>query len=370
MPAAAAKVAFISDLHLGCYNTMGEVKRPFRDGVVKILQYLQKQNITHLVMLGDVWDNWTFPMSVKPLSYRQMLEHPDYQDIIETLQRIDSGINLVYCVGNHDFDAKLDAGVFKEWFPNMRITDAFRLENVWGEHGHKNDLFNACPDPLNLDPAGGHRPLGYYITRIHSNKKTITSRSIQATPWEDDSSSSARLQSVLQEISSQESIMATRDIGTVATLVINHVMRDVGAKPTDTILMPDDSVITIQQVIDAYRHIFKDWQEKHGLKDAFKALLNSIEYMDPWAQKIRNDHAVRLVAFGHSHKAKWNPDTVNVLGKKNQPGAYVNDGALCKWPQTAVIVDYLPETYRVVRHGWDNQNIQRINYHVIRKSND
>jgi hypothetical protein len=36
----------------------------------------------------------------------------------------------------------------------------------------------------------------------------------------------------------------------------------------------------------------------------------------------------------------------------NVEGAYVNDGAQCKWPQTAVIVDYLPKSFKVTRLGW------------------
>lgn len=352
------RVAFISDLHLGGYNTLGPDKAEYRAGVAKILRYLHEQGISHLVLLGDILDNWAFPRTELPLTYEQMLDHPDNAEPLAALKAIatDPEIALCYCKGNHDFD--LPDELFQTRFPATQMGDNFTLGFVWGEHGHRFDLFNACPDPQNLDPAGGNRPLGYYITRIHTKEALIGACVDNTGRLLPEMNSSAYLKSAVLEARRNPSPIdeiKTRGLSqwTVATLVLYYVMKDAGLSYEDTIKMPDGSEVTIQQVSDAYKDLYIDWQNEHGILSALNAVLSALEQMDASAQIVRNDHGKRLVAFGHSHEAKWNPMTVQVAGK-GVTGAYINDGAMCKWPQTAVIVDYLPITYKIRRLAWDD----------------
>lgn len=343
------RVAFLSDIHLGGHNTLGPDKALYRKGIAQVIRYLRTQQITHMVLLGDILDNWTFPRDTVPLTYQQMLDHPDNAEIVSALKEVaaDPNISLVYCQGNHDFDLPDD--LFCTYFPTTQMGDHFTLGLVWGEHGHRFDLFNA-PDPQNLDPAGGHRPLGYYITRIHTR--------LERSGAGAGLNSSTYIHNVVERASHELTASEYNTKGpskwTVATIVLDYVVKDAGASYNDTILMPDGQTVTIQQVSDAYRDIYKTWQDKEGLGWALNSILAAVEQLDISAQKVRNDHAKRLVVFGHSHVAKWNPYTVQVAGK-GVTGAYVNDGAMCKWPQTAVIVDYLPTTFKVTRLSWDSK---------------
>lgn len=339
------KVAFVSDLHLGGYNTLGPDKVAYRAGIVQLLKYLRGQGITHLTMPGDILDSWTFPRTEVPLTYEQMLSHPDNAEIVATLKEIaaDPKIQLSYCWGNHD--ASLPDDLFRTWFPATQMGDNFTLGFVWAEHGHRFDLFNAN-EPLNLDPAKGHRPMGYYITRIHTQAKVEG----KLKDFEAGLNSSAYIRSKVEQAIEE---MHPKDRGfgwTVAGIVLDYVVSDAGIKYTDTITMPDGSTVTVQQVADAYKNIFSEWQAKYGLMSALNAVLNSMDHLDISAQSIRAEHGKRLVVLGHSHIAKWNALTVG----PGVEGAYVNDGALCKWPQTAVIVDYLPKSYQVTRLGFDD----------------
>jgi len=276
-----------------------------------------------------------------------MLGHPDNADIVAALaDTIASGTVLHYTLGNHDFD--LPDTLFRTWFRATQMGDNFTLGLVWGEHGHRFDLFNASPDPLNLDPAKGHRPLGYYITRVHTHPSSTKALGISPL------NSSAYIRAKVAEAREEIIFNTARSMSkwTVATLVLQYVMRDAGVTYEDTIKMPDGQEVTLQQVSDAYQDLFHNWEKKHGLLSAFNAVLAACDSLDASAQQIRDDHGKRIVALGHSHIAKWNPDTLEI-GNRGVTGAYVNDGAGCKWPQTAVIVDYLPDTFKVHRLSWD-----------------
>jgi len=341
------RVAFLSDLHLGGYNTLGPDKADYRAGIVRTIRYLKDQGINHMVLLGDVFDNWTFPRTSLPLTYEQMLEHPDNAEIVAALKEVaaDPTMALHYCRGNHDWDLPED--LFRTWFPSTQMENNFTLGNVWGEHGHRFDLFNA-PDPDNHDPAKGYRPMGYYITRIHT--QAVQDGRLTASGI----SSSGYITVKVREASKGILPPMTKDMSkwTVATLVLEYVVRDAGISYSDTIMMPDGSSVTVQQVSDAYKDLFKSWQDEHGLVSALNSVLAAAEQLDMSAQKVRNEQGKRLVVFGHSHIAKWNPLTAQIAGK-GVTGAYVNDGALCKWSQTSVLVDYLPDTFKVTRLAWD-----------------
>ncbi|MFA6235392.1 MAG: metallophosphoesterase, partial [Bacteroidota bacterium] len=240
------RVAFISDLHLGGFCTLGPNHEDYRNGIIKILRYLKEQKPTHLVMLGDMFDSWTFPRKMLPLAYEHQIKHPDNIGIIAALQEFaaDPDVTLAYTPGNHDFD--LEPDLFRTYFRGTQVADNFTLGFVWGEHGHRFDLFNAT-DPENRDPAKGHRPMGYYITRIHT--QDIRGGGVRELPVFENSSAyiASKLREALAELSPGKNERGMSG-WTVATLVLSYVMKDAGIGYEDTILMPNGSEITVQQV--------------------------------------------------------------------------------------------------------------------------
>lgn len=328
-------LASLSDMHLGSPNTT----RAHREGIASCLDHLRGMGLTHLVLSGDILDNWTAPAEVLPPTYEEILVGDDL--VIPALQRLSqSGVGIHYLLGNHDFD--VDTDLFHKYLPDVRVAPYFTLGNLWVEHGHSYDLFNACgPRIRNPDPAGGDRPLGYYITRIHT-KAGRTGSTVN---------SSAYIQNSMRMVKEE------RRPGkwTVATIVLDYVIREAGLSYNDDVVMPDGSKIPIWAISEAYADIFRAWEEEKGLFDAIDAILVAIEYMNHAAQDVRTLQKKRLVIFGHSHQATWDDLTT---GTQAVTGAYSNDGAWCKTPQTLTLVELASKKYRVTQGVWDGKTIQ------------
>jgi len=327
-------LASLSDMHLGSQNTTREE----REGIAACLDTLGKMGLTHLVLPGDIFDIWTAPAEMKPPTYEDILKGDDL--VVPALQRlvVRPNLTVAYQWGNHDFD--LPADLFRTFFRAAQVDTSFTLGNLWVEHGHAYDLFNASgPGIMTPDPAKGNRPLGYYITRIHTRAGRVVSAL----------NSSAYVQNVMEQV------QAERQPGrwTVATLVLDYVVRQTGRSYNDEVVMPDGSRIPIWAISEAYADSFRAWEEKHGLFDAINAILVGAEYMDHSAQDVRNQHGKRLVVFGHSHKALWNDLTVG----DGVAGAYVNDGAWCKTPQTLVVVEQTGGKYYVQQGTWNGSGL-------------
>ncbi len=173
------KIVVISDIHLGIQDSYSEilVNRPF---VIDFLKRLQKTtDVRELVIAGDFLDEWFLPVYYP--SYTD--ERQFYKDVITNNQSvidefnnvIESGIKLVYVIGNHDMT--LEADVLQEAIPEIvQVRDAEGLgayytgdrNEIVIEHGHRYDVFSA-PDTVSNAVLCGNDdtilPAGYFYAR-------------------------------------------------------------------------------------------------------------------------------------------------------------------------------------------------------------
>ena len=173
------KIVTISDIHLGIEDRYSETVENIPP-LVEFLKRLQNtKDVRELVIAGDFLDEWYLPVYYPRYTdqrefYKGVIANN--QDVIEELNRvIDSGIKLVYVIGNHDMT--LEAGILQEAIPGIiQAVDAKGLgayytgdcHEILIEHGHRYDVFSAPDTVTNAELAGNERtifPAGYFYAR-------------------------------------------------------------------------------------------------------------------------------------------------------------------------------------------------------------
>jgi UDP-2,3-diacylglucosamine pyrophosphatase LpxH len=173
------KIVVISDIHLGIDDRYTETLKN-RPLLIDFLQRLQStKDVRELVIAGDFLDEWFLPVYYP--SYTD--ERQFYKDVIANNQAvidelnnvIDSGIKLVYVIGNHDMT--LEADVLQEAIPDLvQARDAEGLgayytgdrNEIVIEHGHRYDVFSAPDTVTNAELCGNDDtilPAGYFYAR-------------------------------------------------------------------------------------------------------------------------------------------------------------------------------------------------------------
>ncbi len=173
------KIVVISDIHLGIDDKYSEILKN-RPILIDFLQRLQKTtDVRELVINGDFLDEWFLPVYYP--SYKD--ERQFYKDVIannknvidELNKVIDSGIKVVYVIGNHDMT--LEADVLQEAMPKIiQARDAEGLGRYYTgdrneiviEHGHRYDVFSAPDTVTNAQLCGNDNtifPAGYFYAR-------------------------------------------------------------------------------------------------------------------------------------------------------------------------------------------------------------
>lgn len=173
------KIIVISDIHLGIEDKYSETVKN-RTVLIDFLKRLQSTNdVRELVIDGDFLDEWFLPVY-----------YPSYKDekqfykgviannkaVIDELNNVtNSGIKLVYVIGNHDMT--LQEEVLKEAIPKIvQARDAKGLGTYYTgdrneiaiEHGHRYDVFSAPDTITNAELCGNENtimPAGYFYAR-------------------------------------------------------------------------------------------------------------------------------------------------------------------------------------------------------------
>jgi UDP-2,3-diacylglucosamine hydrolase len=86
-------VLFLSDIHLGC-SPIGCVD--LREEILVEFIKQKRDTISHLVLLGDVFEFW--------MEYRYYIPKYGFSLLFLLKELVDSGVEVHYVAGNHDFD--------------------------------------------------------------------------------------------------------------------------------------------------------------------------------------------------------------------------------------------------------------------------
>ncbi|WP_320128553.1 metallophosphoesterase [uncultured Sphaerochaeta sp.] len=177
---AVDKIVVVSDIHLGVDDSFSEDV----ENRALFMEFLQRVEITsdirELVIAGDFLDEWYLPLSYAKYKdssslYRQVIK--TNQMVIDQLNDLmDTGIKVVYVVGNHDMT--LDKDILSQAMPKLiQAYDAKGLgayvtgdrNEIVIEHGHRYDVFSAPDTVTNRELCQNDDtlfPPGYFFARI------------------------------------------------------------------------------------------------------------------------------------------------------------------------------------------------------------
>ncbi|KAJ6233157.1 hypothetical protein M0813_30263 [Anaeramoeba flamelloides] len=176
------RAVVISDLHLGAGITMEKEypKYKNRDLLTKFLKSITKEKtISHLILLGDIWDNWSVSMNIQPPHIDEVIRHYTWfkTALIDIYK---SGKKIIYIKGTHDFD--LTENDLSNSFSDIKIEfykDKFYYgskNEILFQHGNNYDLFNQKVYNFEKLQEEFNYPFGYYLNRLLFSSNQYTNQ--------------------------------------------------------------------------------------------------------------------------------------------------------------------------------------------------
>ena len=339
-----SRAAVLSDVHIGdntptCWY-QSSVHEPY---LVAVLKWIieRREFVREVVLLGDIFDTWTYPPAMVPPSMAQIVAaNPNVLGpqgaLADLVRAFPGGVKLL--LGNHDGTLRqADVDVLnKSLGGNVARGEAVTLIDcpvlVLGagpsgsrtafSHGHHWCMFNA-PDPKSKWDG---LPIGHFVSRAiaYMNRGLVPPDNVarherMGNPA--DQTGAAVRQVIIEALTSLRP--ATSQL---AKLLLSYIC-DVTHLPTnEPIRLPGGrGTATIDDAKRAYAQLFDQWASaREGrLRDAARAGLADKEpaWLAWFAQRVALQTGSELVVMGHTHAP--------VSGLAVSPVNYVNNGYMC-----------------------------------------
>jgi UDP-2,3-diacylglucosamine pyrophosphatase LpxH len=326
---AKSLVVVLSDVHIGngapTVWYQPSVHEPY---LVTALEWVveHKDEVRELVLLGDMFDTWTYPPAVRPPSLADIIAaNPATLGadgaLAKVVAALPGGVTLL--LGNHDGTLTQDditelsatVGPVSLVDPVHVLTGDSGAKTAFS-HGHYWTMFNA-PDersPWNT------LPVGHFVTRAFAfemaNKlqpgQTVADLPNMGAPNGFDLGQFLR------------SFRPTLD-PSLAPLLLDYVSNVAGLPQNLAIVLPDGSTTTIADAKRIYDDLFTRWVTKEGgnLVNAARAAFADQwgDYLAWFAQRLALQTGSDLVVMGHTHTA--------IGGLTVSPVNYINSGFEC-----------------------------------------
>jgi UDP-2,3-diacylglucosamine pyrophosphatase LpxH len=319
MMTASQKTIIISDVHISNGAGYSWFLPPYPDDLTAMLNSIANDSsVGELVLLGDVFDLWVYPLHVVPWTVNQIIQaNPS---VTKALQLCVQNIpNVYYMTGNHDMGVvesdlqpfssggKHIQWISPDWY-NAKYQNKRHLE-----HGHAVDMFNA-PD-TSSDTIGGY-PLGFFISRMVATAS-------------DQSAVCRELNTLLQALGNAHRAMgpaaiAVPSMGSLLVEAIITLLEKLVEVQDNTPIRfsePDlDKKYTVADIKSHYRTLYSVWLSRYPDPEEFLGSMLvgvSSNGLDWYANKLLSGTgAPNILVMGHTHHAE-------------SVGRYVNDGCWC-----------------------------------------
>jgi len=339
------KILFISDLHMNVDSNYSWLI----DHAGTLAQFLNDVNarddVSELVILGDLLDQWVSPVENFPHSFSDVLAADTNREIVKALQAVcdNQELQVTYVVGNHDMLSFEDdnKNQIQAVFPRLNIISdspglgAYTRNNViWAEHGHRYTMFNA---PDTWSHSGSHLPLGYFISRLAATKSARSGQAI-ATP--------DLLTDFVQRYSGTGAESIFDDAFIIA--LFNGIALWCEVWPWDVFTMSGlDSFATdplVEQVALWYDGIYSGWPSCQDIVTPQDAVLNDVGMLGNTADLIfqmpdnlkdKYPFTPKIILFGHTHKAAFEVDSGETETIYVNTGTWI-DGKPMTWAEIEI----------------------------------
>lgn len=170
------KIVVLSDIHISTNEPTNWYQEKFHEPYLSaILDYVinNAATIQELVLLGDIFDSWTYPPNVRPPAFAEMIAaNPSILGVNGKLSKVCQALdgNVTYVNGNHDIDVTKDdwdrgqksSGYQVKYCPDpIYYVQTGKGQKIAFTHGHTFTLFNAPDHSTPISPI----PVGYFVTR-------------------------------------------------------------------------------------------------------------------------------------------------------------------------------------------------------------
>jgi len=313
------KTVVISDVHMGDGAKFSWFLPPYSEALAAMLTGVATDpTVGELVILGDLFDLWLYPVDVVPLTVAQIATANPL--CTQALQKCVACLpNVYYIAGNHDMGVLAhDLAPFNcgsksmQWITPEAYSAKYKNRRHL-EHGHAADMFNA-PDPA-ADTVAGY-PLGYFITRL------VASAANQSAVWD-------ALKNLLQAISGTQRALgpAVLAVPTASEFLVQAIISllELLAEVPDTarIRFADSSIDNKYTVGDIKRHygsLLPTWMQRYpDPSQLLSAMLSGFlsKGLDWYAKLLLSvPLPPKVLVMGHTHHA-------------DMEGAYDNSGCWC-----------------------------------------
>lgn len=286
------KKIFISDIHMGMgekWDLLGDSSEGRRKELVQFLQHVGTQDdVTEIIFLGDILDNWTCPIGtapnwITPPSLKQIFQKDINGPIFEQINNLAKKENLkiYYVGGNHDMGINSELLNGSDGFlPKVNLVGAYRSGLLLAEHGHTYTYFN-CPDPIH-DPVN-KLPIGYYITRIVATQ-VITRGAATHDPMD-------YLDELIKIMLKEKMIDS----------IIDAIAAESKVPDDSEIIITGEPPKKVSEVKKEYCNYTKEWEEKNN-ESATVSLAEELANLEPIANYLCTSKGdTNIVIFGHTH---------------------------------------------------------------------
>lgn len=320
----------VSDLHMGtgertCWY-QPSIHEPY---LTRTLEWVAAHagSVRELVLLGDVFDLWSYPPDVTPPSLADVVDaNPAVLGrgglLGQVVSALDGAVSFV--PGSHD-DSLSPADLATLGQAVGTIRPHGRVVTLTGRtgrrtslaHGHAWTMFNA-PDPASR---WGTLPIGHFVTRSFAYYLSMTLKPDQTVA--DLANQGAPNGFDLTAFLGALSLPFTPSL---TDMLLNYVSRSAGLDPDLPIRMAGGGVTTIDEAKEVYRDLFTRWAEDTG--GPWSATRSAMagqwgEHLAWFAQRLAFETNSDLVVLGHTH--------VPVAGLSPSPVNYLNSGFGCPY---------------------------------------
>ena len=320
------KLVFISDLHMNVIGPFSWLDKHAVDLAGFLENVNSRDDVSELIILGDLLDDWVMPIKQTPQSFADILGANYDNGLVPAFQEVcnNTDIAVTYVTGNHDllsFEQK-NKDVIADTFSGMNIISdspgmgAYTKDNViWAEHGHRYTLFNA---PDTWSRTNGHLPLGYFISRLAASKSVSTEQAVTSPEVLDRFLKSPdEVNKYLKEGGYEEIEGKLIDDALIKEVFIAIAIWS-GNWPWDRFIMDALDNFTsdpsVEEIASTYDTIWSGWPDRQNIVDHYEAIFNELGHLNSAANllfempdriKALYPFTPRIVLFGHTHQAAF-----------------------------------------------------------------
>ncbi|MEH1849598.1 MAG: metallophosphoesterase [Nostoc sp.] len=377
------KIVSLSDIHISTNHSTSWYQKNFHEPyLAAILDYVisEADSIQELILLGDIFDFWTYPPNHQPPEFTAILNaNPNIFGVNGKLNQALTALkgNVTYVNGNHDMNVtKNDLHQIAN-SSNYQIKYSpdpiYYIHTAGGKkiaftHGHIFTMFNAPYLQSEISPL----PLGYFVTRAiaYMLNKTLEPGQTVADLTGQGAPNGMNLEGL---VSSIQSAIDSGSMGLV-DLVLDYITNVTEIPQNEPIILPNGQTTTIAKAKELYRLLQNQWIAdwgggKNGILATVKSAIADLDgtYIPWFAQHSALTSDSDLIVLGHTHAPK--------VGITNGLVGYANNGFECPstpdipsqtFTFTVVYTDKcLPSVYQVVKQ---NTSYQVIPYAVPQDS--